>query len=284
MTRQPFGLFAATALALSLACGPLHAQLPSMSDVDRSSNARSARPLPKWDVAVVKPHPADDHSMSWMMNGDSISLRNLSLDNMICSAWDIKPFQLSGASGWMQNMPFDLTAKVSAEDLAAFKALSTAERREMLQQLLIERFHLKVHTETKTMPLYDLVVDKSGSKLKPTTAIDAPNDEERRANPDKYKKGSMTMGPGRYDGTGVAVRGLASQLSNAVSKPVRDATGLTGFYDITLRYRPEEATSDSTDAPSIFTAVQDQLGLRLVPSRGPVETLVVDSAEKPETD
>lgn len=276
--------FKCTSIVLAgLLLAPLaHAQLPSMSDVDRGTAPRSTGPLPKWDVAVIKPHPADDHSMSWMMNGDSITLRNLALANMICSAWDIKSFQLSGATGWMSNTPFDLTAKVSADDLAAFKALSVAQRREMLQQLLIERFHLKVHTETKTLPLYDLVVDKSGPKLQPTTAIDPPSEEERRANPEKYTRGRMMMGPGRYEGTGVRISSLASQLSNALDKPVNDTTGLTALYDIKLHYRPEDTATDSSDAPSIFSAVQEQLGLRLVPGKGPVETLVIDSAQKPD--
>jgi uncharacterized protein (TIGR03435 family) len=96
----------------------------------------------------------------------------------------------------------------------------------------------------------------------------------------------MTMGPGRFEGAGVVVRVLASQLSSVLEKPVNDATGLTGSYDITLHYRPEEtaASADngaSTDVPTVFTAVQEQLGLKLVPSKGPVELLVVDAAQKP---
>ena len=142
-----------------------------------------------------------------------------------------------------------------------------------------------MHIETKTLPVYDLVVDKSGSKLKVSTAIEAPSAEEAKANPDKYKKGSMAMGPGMFQGTGVPVRSLASQLANALGRPVHDATGLTGVYDITLRFGADEGTAgsgDSADAPSVFSAVQEQLGLKLVPDKGPVETLVVDAAQKPE--
>jgi len=261
---------------------PLRAQLPRMSDVGTGNEAAAAGPLPEWDVAVVKPHAPGDYTMSWRSTDDSVDLVNLSLENMICNAWNMYSFQVSGLSGWMKSSPFDLTAKVSADDVAAYKKLNVAQRGKMLQKLLIERFQLKVHTETKTLPTYDLVVDKGGSKLKPTTAIAAPSEEERRANPDKYKKGFSTMGPGRFEGTGVQVGSVAAQLENALGKPVRDATGLTGVYDIMLHYRPDETAPDNDDVPSVFSAVQEQLGLKLVPAKGPVETLVVDAAQKPD--
>jgi uncharacterized protein (TIGR03435 family) len=266
---------------------PLRAQLPTMSDVDRGRATSAAGPLPEWDVAVVKPHPAGDNMMSWRMTADSVDWVDLPLEQMVCIAWDMNSYQVSGLSGWMESTRFDLTAKVSSEDLAAYKKLNMTQREKMLQKLLIERFQLKVHMETKIQPVYDLVVDKSGSKLKPTTAIDAPSEEERKANPDKYKKGFTTMGPGMFEGTGVGVGSLTSQLENALGKPVRDTTGLTGVYDITLHYRPEETAAgsgDNADAPSVFSAVQEQLGLKLLPAKGPVETLVVDAAQKPEAD
>ncbi|MES2392382.1 MAG: TIGR03435 family protein [Acidobacteriota bacterium] len=285
MARRALGWAAAAIVGMMLVVLPVRAQLPTMSDVDRGGEPAATGPLPEWDVAVVKPHAGDDSNMSWRMTRDGLSLVNLPLQQMICSAWDMKPYQVSGLSGWMTSAAFDLTAKISAADVDAYKKLSVTQRREMLQKLLIERFQLKVHMETKTLPVYDLMVDKSGPKLKTTTAVDAPSDEERKAHPEKYNKGSMRMGPGSYDGVGVQVRSLASQLGNSLGKPVRDATGLTGLYDISLHFRPEEAPAgDSGDAPSIFSAVQEQLGLKLVASKGPVETLVVDAASRPEAD
>jgi uncharacterized protein (TIGR03435 family) len=285
MSKCPLAGAAAAIIALVLIAPPLQGQMPRMSAVDQDGKASATGPLPEWDVAVVKPHAADDNTMSWRSTDDSVDLVNLSLENMICNAWDLNSFQVSGLSGWMKSGRYDLTAKVSADDVAAYKKLSLTQRAEMLQKLLIERFQLRVHRETKTLPIYELAVDKSGSKLKPTTAIDAPSAEERRANPDKYKKGSMTMGPGRYEGTGVRVDSLTSQLENSLGKPVHDTTGLTGLYDITLHYRPEETAADNgenADVPSVFSAVQEQLGLKLVPAKGPVETLVVDAAQKPD--
>jgi uncharacterized protein (TIGR03435 family) len=275
---------AAASVALTLMSLPLRAQLPTMSDVDRGTDAPASGPLPDWDVAIVKPHPAEDQNMSWQMTADGLSLVNLTLEQMICSAWDLKSYQVSGLSGPLKSSNYDLTAKVVGDEVAAYKKLSVAQRRQMLQKLLTDRFQLKVHMETKTLPVYDLVVSKTGSKLKPTTAIDPPSEEEMKANPDKYKKGYMMMGPGQFEATGVPVKSLASQLSNALSKPVNDATGLTGLYDITLHYREEDApggTADDPEKPDIFSAVQEQLGLKLTPSKAPVETLVVDAAQKP---
>jgi len=283
MTRWSLVRVAATVIALMLLALPVRAQLPTMSDVDRGGEPRAAGPLPEWDVAVVKAHPVEDHMMRWQVTADGMTLVNLPLEQMICSAWDVKPYQVSGLDGWMKSSTFDLTAKVSADDVAAYKKLNTAQRQEMLQKLLIERFQMKVHRETKTLPVYDLVVDKGGSKLKVSTAIEPPSEEEAKANPEKYKKGFMTMGRGMFEGTGVPVRSLASQLGNSLGKPVHDQTGLSGSYDISLHFRPEDAEAGGdADAPSVFTAVQEQLGLKLVPGKGPVETLVLDGAQKPE--
>jgi len=285
MTSWPIVSSLAVVLALTLASSPLRAQLPTMSDVDRGQPA-AAGPLPDWDVATVKPHASDDPSMSWRMTQDGLSLINLPLEQMLCSAWDLKPYQIEGLTGWMKSSTFDLTAKVSGDNVAAYNKLNTAQRRQMLQNLLSERFHLKVHTETRTLPLYDLVVDKSGSKLMPTTVLIPSSPEEEKAHPEKYKGSSTSMGPGMFEGTAIPVRSLGGQLANAVSKPVHDATGLTGSYDIKLHYRPDDApsTGDASDAPSIFSALQEQLGLKLVPTKGPVEILVVDAAQKPEAD
>ena len=169
MKKWPVGVLSSAVVALLLIALPMQAQLPTMSDVDRGGETPASGPLPEWDVAVVKPHPAEDHMMSWRMTDDGASLVNLPLEQMICMAWDLKPYQVSGLTGWMKSSTFDLNAKVSSDDAAAYKKLNVAQRREMLQKLLIERFQLKVHMETKTLPVYDLVVDKSGSKLKAST-------------------------------------------------------------------------------------------------------------------
>ena len=285
MTKRRLGVLTGAAFALMLIALPVCAQMPSISDVSQGNDPAAAGPLPEWDAAVVKPHSADDHMMSWRMTDDGVSLVNLPLEQMICNAWNLKSFQVSGLNGWMNSSTFDLTAKVNGDDVAVYKKLNVEQRRLMLQKLLTERFQLKIHIETKTLPMYELLVDKGGPKLTVSTAIAAPSPEEQRANPGKYRKGFTSMGPGKYDGTGVQIQSLAGQLANALDKPVTDKTGLKGVYDIKLHYRRDETAADNgdnSDVPSIFSAVQEQLGLKLVPSKGPVEMLVVDAAQKPE--
>ncbi len=143
MRKWPFNSRLAAVIALIFAALSIHAQLPTMSDVGLGSETRGTGPLPEWDVASVKPHPAEDHMMSWSMNADGLGFVNLSLEQMICNAWDLKPYQVSGLGGWMKSSRFDLTAKVSGDDIAVYSKLSVTQRRAMLQKLLNERFQLK---------------------------------------------------------------------------------------------------------------------------------------------
>src|SRR5258708_4379578 len=143
MTEKLLGSAAAALVALMLIALPMRAQLPTMSDLDRGGAAPAAGPPPARGVAAVEPPAGGRGSMSWRTTADGLSLAGLPLEQMICSAWDLKPYQVSGTSGWMTGARFDLTAKVSGDDVAAYKKLNGAQRREMLQKLLIERFQLK---------------------------------------------------------------------------------------------------------------------------------------------
>lgn len=155
----------------------------------------------------------------------------------------------------------------------------------MLQALLAERFKLKLHSETKVLPMYDLVLAKNGSKLKAAAVPDAPADKAN--GPETAKPhGMMTMGPGMLEGQGLSITAVANQLSYIVHYSVVDKTGLTGAYDLDLKWTPDDAGPLSGDAlggsgPSFFTALQEQLGLKLQSTKGPVETLTIDHAELP---
>ena len=166
---------------------------------------------------------------------------------------------------------FDIDAKVAGEDVAAFRKLNREEHSRMLQPLLAERFHLKAHIEQREMPVYNLVVDKGGSKLKAATADDA-------------SKGGhmMTNGAGNIDAANALLTGLPGILYNEVGRPVVDKTGLTGKYDFTVDYVPAaKAATDESGGPSIFTALEEQLGLKLEPAKAQMDVLVIDSIEQP---
>jgi uncharacterized protein (TIGR03435 family) len=166
----------------------------------------------------------------------------------------------------------------------------------MLQPLLAERFKLKAHTETKQLPVYELIVAKGGPKLKEATPGDTYANGFK--GPDGVGRGGMMrMGRGQLTGQGVPITTLTNLLSQQLQRTVVDKTGLTGKYDLELNWTPEqgegglgpppgaaspqaEPAPDAT-GPSIFTALQEQLGLKLQSTKGPVETLVIDHAEMP---
>ncbi len=134
----------------------------------------------------------------------------------------------------------------------------------MLQTLLAERFKLTIHRETKEIPIYALVAAKNGPRL-----------QEAK---DKDKIGSMSIGRGMLRGQ-TTLADLARYLSSSADRPVMDRTGLTAGFEINLQWSPD--TSPEASGPSLFTAVQEQLGLKLESSKGPVELLVIDHAERP---
>lgn len=176
------------------------------------------------------------------------------------------------APQWVKTGGFwNIDGKVAAEDLAAFKSLPPKDKDRMLQPLLADRFHLKAHIEQREMPVYDLVVAKGGAKLKEAT-------------PDDVGKAFMGMRQqGKMEAVGMQLKNfLPALLTRETGRPVVDKTGLTGKYDFTLEYVPaSKAATDETGGPSIFTALEEQLGLKLEPARVPMDVLVIDSIEQP---
>jgi uncharacterized protein (TIGR03435 family) len=149
----------------------------------------------------------------------------------------------------------------------------------MLQSLLEERFKLRLHRESREEPVYELVVAGGGPRMK--QAADSLKQPQR----------GLRMGRGQLTGTAAPISILINQISQQLGRSVIDKTGLTGQYDFELKWTPEFNQSQASPAdpgpqpdlggPSIFTAIQEQLGLKLESTKGPVEVIVIDSAEKP---
>jgi uncharacterized protein (TIGR03435 family) len=241
--------------------------------------------LPQYDVASVKPNKAGDGMMRIMSPPDGFSCTNLPLKTLIANAYGIRQDLISGGAGWIDSMGFDVDAKVSGEDMDAFKKLTGRERNSLLQALLADRFQLKVHHETKILPMYDLVVAKGGIKMKAEAAV-APSAGGAKGPEAAKPHGMMMMGPGELKVDGISIATIANNLAYAVHYTVTDKTGLSGDFDFDLKWTPDDAGpagGDSSDEShvSIFTAVQEQLGLKLQPTKGPVDTLVIDHAEQP---
>jgi uncharacterized protein (TIGR03435 family) len=255
----------------------------NLADKDAKDDANIK--LPVYDVASVKENKSGNGMMRIMSKPDGFSCTNISLKNLISDAYSIRQDLISGGPGWAESTGFDVEAKVAGEDVEAFKKLSPHQRDSLLKALLEDRFKLKLHTETKTLTLYELMVAKGGSKLKPGTEM--PSDADAPKLPEAKKLGGMMrMGPGFFSGQNLTMTAIVNQLSNILHYTVTDKTGLTGNYDLDLKWTPDDARPPSGDtsseaAVSIFTAVQEQLGLKLQATRGPVETLVIDQAEMP---
>jgi uncharacterized protein (TIGR03435 family) len=248
---------------------------------------------PSFDVASVKVNTsgAAISRISAPTGTGRFDATNAALRTLILNAYGIAGFQLTGGPSWIDSMRVDIAARTMA----------TATRDEiehMLRALLAERFHLVVRRETREMPAYALVVARDDRRLGPrlnVTATDcaAAATAARGAAPPPSTSGQLLcntrMTPTSVNAGGMSMARLAATLTGVVGRPVTDETHLTGVYDLQLAFTPEQPlpgapTAPDPDAPSIFTAVQEQLGLRLDATRGLVDVLVIESVEAPTPD
>ncbi len=231
---------------------------------------------PVYDVVSVK--PSRPGTYVWhRTTADGLSM-NVTLKALIFAAYSIQTdSQISGLPGWAATTPFDVEAKMDADTAASLAKLPLDEQQTqrwlMLQALLADRFGLKVHHETRELRVYKLVVSKGGSKM-----------HEIRAG----QKAGVSMGRGQFTGRGITIGSLVGFLSGTLGQPVVDKTDLTGNYDAKLRWTPDDAAEPSQTSgapldsgPSLFSALQEQLGLKLEPAKEPVDTIVVDHLERP---
>jgi bla regulator protein blaR1 len=245
--------------------------------------AAAAQTPDTFEVASIKPGDPLANGMSINYPpGGGIRMENCTLKMMVGFAWGLRDFQLSGGTGWIESERYHVLAKgAPLEGPADFRNMTDKQRevnaaviRARLRQLLQERFHLEVHTETKELPIYALVVTKGGSKMKPNTS------------PDGSPAGTMINGR-RLEATRIAMDQLAQTLSGMMRRTVRNETGLEGLFDLKLEWTPDAAPgapdkpAETATGPTLLTALQEQLGLKLESKKGPVEILVIDRAERP---
>jgi uncharacterized protein (TIGR03435 family) len=260
-----------------------------------SSTATTDVKLPAFDVVSIKPDKTGGGMIRVMNRPDGYSATNISLKMLIQAAYGIREDLISGTPGWAESTRYDIDAKVDGADVEALKKLSPEQRRLILQPLLADRFKLKVHTETKQLPVFELVVAKGGPKLKEATAGDTYANGIK--GPDGVGRGGMVrMGRGQLTAQGVPMTSVVNMLSQQLHRTVIDKTGLAGKYDLELNWTPDEGEGmgppppggqphgdapPEGSGPSIFTAIQEQLGLKLQSGKGPVDTLVIDHVEMP---
>ena len=257
-------------------------------------------PTQSFEVASIKQSRAGDDMVQIFMTRGKFTTKGKTTKAVIEFAYDIKSDnQLSGGPSWINSEKYDIEAKEEDSVAERLEKLPLEEHanqvRLMVQALLAERFGLKVSHETKDLPVYALVVAKNGPKLTQAMAP-VPSPGTTPPNPKMFIR---IMGPGQLSGTNIGIGDLANILSQRpeLGRLVIDQTGLKGNYDWILTWTPEQSTpmfkgdegsppsantpAPDSSGPSIFAAVQEQLGLRLEPRKGPVETLVIDTIEKP---
>jgi uncharacterized protein (TIGR03435 family) len=187
--------------------------------------------------------------------------------DLIADSYDVRAFRVEGATGWVAADRFDIAARVTGET-----APTTDQVRVMLQTLLAERFGLKLHRETREMSVYALVMAKSGPKLKKTSSSGS-----------MMRRGSEGQDI-RLTFTGSPLDMLAQQLSTipGVGRPVVDKTGIEGRHDFELQLAaPPQSAVTGPSGESLFTAIEEQLGLKLESQKEPIEILVIDSVARP---
>jgi bla regulator protein BlaR1 len=260
-------------------------------------------PPPAFDVASVKPDKSGRMGTRIMFQpGGRFTADNITLKFLIRVAYEVQDFQISGGPAWIGSDRYDVEARAEGAPQGDLRTMSEeqrkadlARRRLMIQALLADRFKLTLHKESKEAPIYALVLAKSGLKIKElppeVKATPDPADTPDKPDPKRPPRGGMRMGRGELTGQGVKLTFLAEALSNQVGRTVLDQTGLKGDYSFELKWTPDEnqgaafkgpgdAPPADANGPSIFTAIQEQLGLKLDSQKGPVDLLVIDHAEK----
>jgi len=267
---------------LFLAAGWMAMAMPSafgQGDAAPPQPTTAAASLPAFGVVSVKPTHQPCQTSELIPTPDGLHIACLSLQIIIQQAYGINDdYRIIGVPAWAKSTAYDIEAKVDGSDVATYGKLTPGQRNFMIQPVLQDRFHLQVHRETKDMPVYDLVIAKNGSKLKESKP------DETGANPAMMRR----KGRGQIESRSSSLAFLLVLLSHEIGRPIVDKTGLTSTYDFTLSWTPDQgaeamsAESPAPDSgPSIFTALQEQLGLKLEPAKAPFGILVIDHVEHP---
>jgi len=256
---------------------------------------------PAFEVASVKPNGSGDvRARMEIQPGGRFTATNVSLRMLITNAYQLFNYQIAKGPDWVEKDRWDVAAKAEEGTVRTSVARypgAPSETQVLLQALIEDRYKLKAHKETRNLPVYNLVVSKGGVKMKLSDNQTPPAPQENAEVPHPYwggaiPHGNVMLGPSNIHATGITAAALAQSLSLALGRQVLNRTMQKGLYDISLEWTPDISQPmdiyDPTqpfprypNAPSIYTAIEEQLGLRLVSAKGAVEVLVIDSVQKP---
>jgi uncharacterized protein (TIGR03435 family) len=219
-----------------------------------------------FEIASVKLATIDDHGPPFELSPNGAVNMRMPGIFLLFTAYGVNNYHLVGTPKWLDSESYRIVAKPSPGSLPKDNEESHQQLAERLQSLLADRFHLEVHWETRELPIYELVVAKDGPKMKEVPA-DSANFKLRMPSGHIFTQGGGKIGM------------LAAVLGSHVGREVVDKTGLDGYYVIDLQFSPNDSPDDAR--PSLFTALQEQLGLKLESRKGSVKVLVVDRIERP---
>jgi uncharacterized protein (TIGR03435 family) len=262
-----------------------------------AAQSAPAKPPLTFDVVSIKRNNSGTGNISMYSptNGDGINLTNIALFDIVAYAYGIQsPDLLSGLPAWAKSERYDIQAKVADPDVAQFRSLNEAQRKRMIQGLLADQFKLKIHREPKSVGVYALIVAKSGPKMKEVKPGDPHPGGLKQADGTPMEGPALNgTGPGEETAQEVTMDFFAGSLSGLAGRQVIDKTELKGAYDFKLRFSRDQqpaqinsgaessALPPETSAPSIFVALEEQLGLKLEPQKLLVPTLVIDDVQRP---
>jgi uncharacterized protein (TIGR03435 family) len=233
---------------------------------------------PKYEVASIKPNTDNDFRFAFRIEPSGpLAATGITLKRLMMTAYNVQGFRIVGGPDWVASRRWDVQAKPD-------RVVPPNQIRPMLRALLEDRFQLRSHSEERQLPVYELSIDRKGSKVQRVK--------------DSETKADVRVGAGLIQLTKATAATLASQLSYALGRPVIDKTGLSGEFDFALEWTPEpgedggpttsglppgaaDQPASTPNEPSIFTAIPEQLGLRLKSARGPVQVVVIDDVRMP---
>lgn len=287
--RQQRGRLGKLCLALTCAVAAMVVLWLSPLRLVAAPQAAFQEPQPAFEVASIRLSRSDSPGAKFAPGPQSFEAEGATLRDLVLEAYGLKEFQVLGSQGWINAERFDVQAKGGDAAGAGTGRLFTEIPK--LQTLLQERFKLVIHRETRELPIYELTVAKGGFKLQPLKdGACVPRDPQVRGagrNP-LGTCGYLGFGRGTLEAASMRMPELADAFSMLTGRTVVDKTGIAGIFRIQLTYTPDQSLTrlagpvpSNPDGPGLFTAMQEQLGLKLESAKGPVPVIVIDSAERP---
>ena len=253
-----------------LLCSPLIVVIaisPALPQTARPVAPMAQDAHPAFAVATIKPHDPDSPRQGFNARGDRFTIQSQTVTSLLLFAYSIHPRQIVDTPDWAVHDRYDIDGKSDTEGEPSLR-----QQQEMIQKLLADRFHLRFHRDKRELAVYAIRVVKGGPRLNPAVHPDAQ--PEQRGN---SRGTELTQ---IY--TSAAISDFVLGMQFFLDRPLVDQTGLTGRYDLKLRYTTDELhAADSNAAPGIFTAVQEQLGLKLEPVKALADVFVIDKVEPP---